>query len=251
MKFKQERFFKTLNHKNRFVFFETILQNSIVLLSVLALGILIYFLVTKRPVNPTTCIAASGFLLGVNLIQAVFIFYFRKQWIEMERQAEVDDRTGLLNRLYFDKILEQEVRRAGRYHVSLALCLLDLDEFRSFNEHFGPHKGDDLLKQFGDFLRASVRFTDSVAHDASDAFCILLPHTDVIRAQKFLARLLAQGQERLDISFSAGLTVYHSGETRSHFFSRASLALRQAKREGKKQIRCLVHGEDSHAIINF
>ncbi len=251
MKFKRERFVKTLNHKNRFIFIESLLQNSLIFLNFLALGVLVYFLVRSQPLKPARCVTVTGLLLTVNLIQSFFIFYFRRKWIEMERQAEIDGRTGLLTRVYFEKMLDQEVRRAGRYRFPLAMCVLDLDSFASFNENFGPRRGDELLKQFGDFLRASVRFTDSVCHDTSDQFYAMLPHTDLVRAQKFLARLLAQAQERLDISFSAGLSVYQSGETPAQFLERISVALKQAKREGKKQIRCLVHGEDSHAIINF
>ena len=251
MKFKRERVMKTLSHKNRFIFLESLLQRSLILLNLAALGFLIYFLVTERPLNPTLCLSTSGVLLGLNLVQAAFIFYCRSRWLEMGKQADVDGRTGLLNRVYFDKTLEQEVRRAGRYHFSLTLCVVDLDDFGSFNENFGQRRGDELLKKFGDFLRASIRFTDSICYDREDQFCVLLPHTDVVRAQKFLSRLLAQAQERLDISFSAGLSAFQPGESPLHFFLRASLALKQAKREGKKQIRCLVHGEDSHAVVSF
>ena len=79
----------------------------------------------------------------------------------------------------------------------------------------------------------------------------MLPHTDLVRGQKFLARVLSESQEHLDASFSAGLTTYQAGEKQTEFLARLELALNAAKREGRKKIRALVSGQDAHAVLSF
>ncbi len=179
------------------------------------------------------------------------MFAARETWMYHEKRSEHDLKTGLYHQGYFDKTLEREIRRAGRYKYPLTLVRIDIDEFTSFNQHYGRKQGDMLLQQFSDFLRAGVRTTDTLARYDKDEFCILLPHTELIKAEKFISRLLAHSQERLDCSFSAGLTTYHLGESKFQFLHRADLALHQARVEGYKKVRCLVSGTDSHAVLSF
>ncbi len=179
-------------------------------------------------------------LQAVNLIFWVMIFSARFFWMGFDRAVNHDLQTGLFNRLHFEKLLETEMRRAGRYHYPATLCLLDL-----------KNRGPETLQRFAGFLRASVRITDLLARREGDEFYILLPHTDLVRSEKFIQRLLAQAQERLDCSFSAGLTAYHAGESREQLIERALAGLAEARRDGRGKIRCVISGQDSHAVLSF
>ena len=190
-------------------------------------------------------------VLAANLICWGIIFAVRFLWQGFDHQANSDPQTGLFHRFHFEKLLDTEIRRAGRYHYPATLCMIDLDRFAALNESHGRSRGDETLQRFAGFLRASARITDLIARYEKDEFCILLPHTDLVRAEKFIARILAQSQERLDCSFSAGLTAFYAGEARSQFWGRAALALGQAKQEGTGKIRCLISGTDSRAVLSF
>ncbi len=195
--------------------------------------------------------SALNLLLGVQIFQFVILHFLKRRWRELEDLSMCDKLTGTFNLNYFEELLEEEVRRAGRYRTPLSVCLLDLDDFESYNEQFGRWHGDDLLRRFSRFLRGSVRATDGVARDSNDEFFVLLPHTDLVQAEKFLTRLLLQAEERVDSGFCAGVALYRTGEDKSQVKGRARLALQQAKKEGKRNIRCLIAGDDSRVVLSF
>lgn len=192
---------------------------------------------------------AAAVFTVLNLISALTAQYLRSQWFAIEKKEGRDALTGLLNRATFEKMLDEELRRGGRYHYSITLCYVKLDDFDSYLEHFGKIQGEAVLKKFADLLQANVRFADCTARFQADEFCILLPHTDIVRAEKFLSRIQAQTQERLDFGFCAGVTSYQAGETKAQFIMRALSALDQAKREGRKKIRYVVG--DNPTTVSF
>jgi diguanylate cyclase (GGDEF)-like protein/PAS domain S-box-containing protein len=92
--------------------------------------------------------------------------------------ADTDPLTGLLNRQSFRQRLEEEFRRAARYRLPLALVMLDLDQFKSFNQTFGHPAGDEALRTVARVLKQSARATDVVARDGGQEFAVLLTNTD-------------------------------------------------------------------------
>lgn len=188
-------------------------------------------------------------LLGANLFCWMFVFATRFFWQAFEGGADQDKKTGLYHRGYFERIVEMEIRRSRRYKYPAALCLLDLDRFSALNKTAGRKRADEILRIFADFLRQSVRTTDLIARFGRDEFCVLLPHTDAVRAEKFISRIVALAQERLDCSFSAGLTPFHAGENRERLFERAAAALEQAKQGGSGRVVCIHAEVNSQAAI--
>ncbi|MCV2370682.1 GGDEF domain-containing protein [Roseateles oligotrophus] len=96
--------------------------------------------------------------------------------LELGRLSRVDELTGLANRREFDEGLRREFKRAQRQRGHLALAVLDLDHFKSFNERYGVAAGDAVLTRFAQLL--SVRFkrdTDLVARLGGEEFVALLP----------------------------------------------------------------------------
>ena len=86
-----------------------------------------------------------------------------------------DDLTGLFNRRHFFDNLEKEVQRARRYRRVFSLILLDLDDFKSYNDTHGHLKGDEALKELARLLLASTRRADIVARFGGEEFVVLLP----------------------------------------------------------------------------
>jgi GGDEF domain-containing protein len=96
----------------------------------------------------------------------------------VERQAIRDGLTGLFNHRYFQERLLQECALARRYDLPLSLLMIDVDDFKGFNDEFGHQLGDEVLREIGEILTASVRQqVDLPARYGGEEFAIILPHT--------------------------------------------------------------------------
>jgi GGDEF domain-containing protein len=97
---------------------------------------------------------------------------------DMEEKAIHDGLTGLYNHRHFYERLGQEVARSQRYGTSLALLMIDLDDFKRYNDTQGHLAGDDVLKEIGRILQDQIRKdVDIVARYGGEEFAILLPNT--------------------------------------------------------------------------
>ena len=95
-----------------------------------------------------------------------------------EQQAIRDGLTGLYNHRHFQERLRQECRRAHRYGTPLSLLMLDLDDFKTFNDQFGHQIGDEALCEVGQILFAVTRRgVDLAARYGGEEFAVILPHT--------------------------------------------------------------------------
>jgi two-component system cell cycle response regulator len=102
---------------------------------------------------------------------------------KIEEQAITDGLTGLYNHRYFYDRLQQEMARAQRYHAPVSLLLLDLDDFKRFNDRFGHLAGDEALREVGRVLRSQVRRdVDLAARYGGEEFVVLLPNTPLAGA---------------------------------------------------------------------
>lgn len=188
-------------------------------------------------------------ILALNAIYFFYAWHVNRTRINLEKCW--DPLTGAWSSSYFEGLLDEEISRAGRYHHPLSLCLIDLDNFKSFNESYGRKRADELLQKFSTFLRGSIRTSDVLGRYDNDAFFLLFPHTDVVKAEKVLSRLSDQSIEQLDCSFRAGISSYCVGEKKSQFKLRVKSALDHAMRAGNKKILCLVGQQEGQAILEF
>lgn len=106
----------------------------------------------------------------------------QKMWDKLLGKAEQDHLTGLLNRMGFDKYIEQfpHSMQENSAHV---LCFMDLDNFKPVNDSAGHAAGDELLKQLADIFRKHVRSTDLLARTGGDEFVILFPNCTMEKAK--------------------------------------------------------------------
>ena len=98
---------------------------------------------------------------------------------ELSDQAEHDPLTGIANRRALDARLEDELERARRHGTHLGLVLVDVDDFKKFNDRYGHQCGDDILRTFAALLADSVRELDLAGRFGGEEFALVLPGTPV------------------------------------------------------------------------
>ncbi len=157
-------------------------------------------------------------------------------------QANFDTMTGLPNRRLFQDHLEQEIKKAGRTGLPLALMFIDIDHFKDVNDTLGHDMGDILLRQAGQRLRACVRESDIVARLGGDEFTVILSQlqdvTDVARIADGIQQKIAEPflleMETAYVSASIGITLYpDDAEDTEALLKNADQAMYAAKRQGR------------------
>lgn len=161
---------------------------------------------------------------------------------ETRRLARTDGLTGLANRRTAGERLEHEVKVAARASASLCVALCDVDDFKNFNDRFGHHAGDEVLRQVADRLAASVRAVDLVGRWGGEEFVVGLPGASEERGLRVAERLRAavaaiEGAEgRPPVTISVGLATLREGESLHSVLERADRALYQAKERGRNRV---------------
>jgi diguanylate cyclase (GGDEF)-like protein len=151
--------------------------------------------------------------------------------------AQVDELTGLPNRRAWSGELPHALERARRDARPLAVAMIDLDRFKSFNDEYGHPAGDRLLKSAAAAWTAELRGVDVLARYGGEEFIALLPDATADQAVEILARLRAATP--LGQSFSAGVSVWDGRESSDELIARADETLYQAKGAGRR--RTAVH----------
>jgi diguanylate cyclase (GGDEF)-like protein/hemerythrin-like metal-binding protein len=168
---------------------------------------------------------------------------------QLREQANRDALTGLHNRRYLDSTLERETARCEREGEALSLILLDVDHFKSYNDHYGHQAGDAALQRVADALTASVkRASDLVARYGGEEFVVVLPDVDAPAAMT-LADTMRRAVETLNIphvrspygrvTISLGVATKEAGrrEAVERLIRVADGALYRAKQSGRNQVQ--------------
>lgn len=245
-------YFYIINKKNFYSIVTDIVKDTVVAYSstLLMSLVLCMLLVTYQYVGLTlfTCICV--------LLSFGFRELFRL-YSEVAQKAIKDQRTGLYNHGYFEELLEKELNRSRSQQKQFSLAILDLDNFKKFNDTFGHLKGDKLLEFVAKLLLKECKPHDFiVARYGGEEFTVIMPDKDEKEAFQFInslrKRLNDSHYEGADIfphgclSFSAGVTEFRIGITdKSQLLDKADQALYYAKAQGKN----LVHIYNEQSII--
>jgi diguanylate cyclase (GGDEF)-like protein len=160
---------------------------------------------------------------------------------EVRRLADLDALTGLRNRRFFHETLQRECTRAHRYGRSLALLVLDLDDFKSINERVGHLAGDAVLAETAARVRGVLRASDIACRVGGDEFAIILPEAGAGQAAQLYGRVeeavSAQPIGNIErLTLSGGIAQLVESDDANTFFERADDALYRAKQAGKAQL---------------
>ena len=155
-----------------------------------------------------------------------------------------DPLTGVLNRRGLAEAFSVETARSDRVEKPLCVALLDVDNFKKLNDTHGHDAGDRALQHLADIVREAIRPTDVVARFGGEEFVVLMPQTDgeeavqiMTRVQRHLTRgFFLNGNQKMLITFSAGVTRRALDEDQAAVLARADQALYEAKATGKNKV---------------
>jgi diguanylate cyclase len=168
----------------------------------------------------------------------------QEQLERVSAKVREDQLTGALNRRGLEEEFERSAAASERRNEPMSLALLDIDNFKSLNDTHGHHAGDGALVHLARVIKASIRPTDVVCRYGGEEFVILLPGTSLKDSVMVIARLQREltkrfflhDNQRLLITFSAGVAERRSGESRDETVARADSAMYTAKRSGKNRV---------------
>ena len=160
-------------------------------------------------------------------------------------QSITDDLTRLYNTRYFYDQITMETGRSNRYGQPLSIALLDIDNFKSFNDTYGHIDGNRVLIQFGEIVKRILRHTDSSYRFGGEEFIIIFPATTGKNAYTIAEKIRIEFQkstittslcEKISATVSIGVAEYIQKEDINEFIKRADKLMYKAKHEGKNKV---------------
>ena len=179
---------------------------------------------------------------------------------EIVKLAKEDPKTGCYNPHFLTEIILKEINRSTRYKLSFSLILIDIDNFKKFNDTYGHLFGDKILKDFSQIIQMSIRKEDCVARFGGDEFIIVLPHTGRLGARFVGERVRENFEKRFNepdyamqdirVTFSAGIATYPQDASDCEgLIKSADLALYDSKKAGKNTITNYKENENHVFVI--
>jgi diguanylate cyclase (GGDEF)-like protein/PAS domain S-box-containing protein len=199
---------------------------------------------TKPRIENGLFVGASGTLIDITK---------QREMEELLRESEnryrelsiVDDLTQLYNSRHFYFQLKIELGRANRYGQPLTLLLLDLDNFKAFNDAYGHIEGDQVLWRIGQVVKRCLRETDFAYRYGGEEFTILLPMTTSADGTLIAERIRAEFRketfspapgQNVQVTVSIGLAQYKPQEDLKAFVHRVDQLMYQGKKSGKDRV---------------
>jgi diguanylate cyclase (GGDEF)-like protein/PAS domain S-box-containing protein len=184
----------------------------------------------------------------------------KEQQKSLELMAHYDVLTQLPNRALFADRFEQSLAHSKRNKSLMAICFLDLDNFKPINDNYGHNIGDQILIEVANRLKLALREEDTVSRQGGDEFALLLADFNAVdqcealinRIHRSLAEPYSIAGETHHISASSGTTIYPNDDGDIDTLIRhADQAMYQAKLAGKNNYRFFNPGEDKKIITQL
>ena len=162
---------------------------------------------------------------------------------KLKEQVDTDQLTGLFNRYYFERNIEEVFQEADRMHQSLCLAVADIDHFKEVNDTWGHPVGDEVLVEIADYIKNTIPGKEKLARLGGEELIILMPDTGAEEARVMLEKLrsgLARQKHRHtgQVTLSFGVAQKKDGENYTSLYRRADESLYMAKEAGRNCVIC-------------
>ncbi len=199
--FKNDDYFKKMEESQELAaFYQSLMVIPLTTVENKILGILLLFkdqsIFTNRQLNLLTVFAPR---LAVRLDNARLYQVTRETALENSRlyvnisklyhQATLDELTGLANRMFLIQRMKEELKKASRFQQPISLIFVDIDNFKNVNAKYSHQIGDQVLIEFADLLRNSIREYDVASRFGGEEFVLLLPQASLTNSVELAERL--------------------------------------------------------------
>lgn len=195
---------------------------------------------TARSFSQDTLVALEGLaaLAAVGLRMADMGRESEELLARLTHISTTDALTGVANRRHGESLLEQEIKRARRYRLPLALIAFDIDRFKEVNDRYGHPVGDIALRTVAEAAQKLVRSSDIVVRAGGEDFQVIAPHTSAIDGLKMAEKLRVAIASTLipgcdQVTVSLGVAQLGDQESADSLTVRVNAALARAKRAGR------------------
>jgi len=155
----------------------------------------------------------------------------------LREQVNLDYLTGVYNHRYFQEVLSEEIERAKRNSLPLSLAVLDIDNFKRYNDTNGHLSGDKLLREIAQFFLERLRNADKVFRYGGEEFTILLPQTFKADAAGLIERIHQEQRKSFPLTVSIGLAAFpEDSRLKDGLIEVADKAMYKAKTLGKDKL---------------
>lgn len=202
------------------------------LLAASALSVVVVVVTVHQ--TPVACSLAA---VGTAVVAALTAGYLRSL---LMRSSATDSLTGLPNRQALAGLLEREATRAERLGTTLAVAIVDLDNFKEVNDSGGHKAGDDLLRRVASHWRRQLRLQDELVRYGGDEFVVVLPGCDAGRGAAVVDALRRSGERPCSI----GIAQWLPGDSVDVVLAEADAALYEAKRQGRDRVVTASPGDE-------
>jgi diguanylate cyclase (GGDEF)-like protein len=186
-------------------------------------------------------------IIGPQIAVALERAEWQERATEFQLMSITDPLTGLPNRRYLEERLMEELNRSKRYDYHMSFLMIDIDDFKSYNDLNGHQAGDLALQITAHCLKAALRSADVASRYGGEEFCILLPQTPIAEAEVIAERIRqrvastiyphGKSQPLGSVSISVGVSTYGRHiDTPDRIIAAADRALYAAKSQGKNRI---------------
>jgi len=157
---------------------------------------------------------------------------------EFYRELAISDGlTGIYNHRHFHEVLPREIERAKRYSQPVCLLMIDIDDFKKYNDTHGHLAGDKLLMNIARILIATTRDVDIVFRYGGEEFVVILPQVGKQGGVNSAKRILKLIKQKLSVTVSIGVTSFPDDEVyKNELINKADSAMHQAKKLGKNRV---------------
>lgn len=193
-------------------------------------------------------------IIGPQVALALERAEWQERATEFQLMSITDPLTALPNRRYLEERLMEELNRSRRYDYPMSFLMIDIDDFKAYNDKNGHQAGDLALQITAHCLKGALRSADVASRYGGEEFCILLPQTGIVEAGAIADRIRqrvstthfphGKTQPLGHVTVSIGVSTFSSMvNTSENIIAAADRALYQAKHMGKDRI--VFYGEEN------
>ncbi|HZI87732.1 MAG TPA: sensor domain-containing diguanylate cyclase, partial [Pyrinomonadaceae bacterium] len=191
-------------------------------------------------------------IIGPQVALALERAEWQERATEFQLMSITDPLTGLLNRRYLQERMNEEVNRSRRYEYPMSFLMIDIDDFKSYNDLNGHQAGDQALQITAHCLKVALRAADVACRYGGEEFGVLLPQTPLTEATAIAERMKqrvaetdyphGKSQPTGGVTISIGISTFNKHvDSPDRIIAAADRALYNAKRKGKNRIELYQH----------